>query len=189
MYLLQNDYKFFKFFSISSVINEEKNRYYDAIENTEIYDSDLTYFIKYYASMIVRSISKIKNNFRKKFGRQIIKDTLEKAGIILEKRQSKAVNYFITVDKNFITINEYQKKFKVSYETARTDLLELETIGFFRKAKKGKKFIFIFNNFNEIIKNIRQDFIFPFRLLHYKILPYKFIKFNNEYNQAILHIL
>lgn len=34
MYLLQNDYKFFKFFSISSVINEEKNRYYDAIENT-----------------------------------------------------------------------------------------------------------------------------------------------------------
>ena len=110
MYLLQNDYKFFKFFSISSVINEEKNRYYDAIENTEIYDSDLTYFIKYYASMIVHSISKIKNNFRKKFGRQIIKDTLEKAGIILEKRQSKAVNYFITVDKNFITINEYQKK-------------------------------------------------------------------------------
>lgn len=47
----------------------------------------------------------------------------------------------------------------MSYETARTDLLELETIGFFRKAKKGKKFIFIFNNFNEIIKNIRQDFI------------------------------
>ncbi|KOA19527.1 hypothetical protein CLHOM_21380 [Clostridium homopropionicum DSM 5847] len=160
MYLLQNGYKFFKFFSISSVINEEKNRYYDAIENTEVYGSDMTYFIKYYSSMIVRSISKIKNNFKKEFGKRLIKDTLEKAGIILDKRQSKIVNHFINVDKNFITINDYQKRFKISYETARTDLLELETIGFFRKSKKGKKFIFIFNDFNEIIKNIQNNFIY-----------------------------
>jgi Fic family protein len=156
MYLLQNDYRFFKFFSISSVINEEKNRYYDAIESTEIYGSDMTYFIKYYTSMIVRSISKIKSNFKKEFGRRLIKDTLEKSGIILEKRQSKIVNNFITVDKNFITIDDYQKKFKISYETARTDLMELETMGFFRKSKKGKKYIFIFNDFNEIIKNIQK---------------------------------
>ena len=158
MYLLQNNYKFFKFFSISSVINEERSRYYDAIENTEVYDSDMTYFIKYHTSMIVQSIANIKNNFKKEFGRQLIKDTLEKAGIILENRQSKAINSFITIDKNFITISEYQRKFKVSYETARTDLLELETIGFFRKVKKGKKFIFVFNDFNEIIKNIHHNF-------------------------------
>ena len=157
MYLLQNNYKFFKFFSISSVINEERSRYYDAIENTEVYDSDMTYFIKYHTSMIVQSIANIKNNFKKEFGRQLIKDTLEKAGIILENRQSKAINSFITIDKNFITISEYQRKFKVSYETARTDLLELETIGFFRKVKKGKKFIFVFNDFNEIIKNIHHN--------------------------------
>ncbi|GAA0717337.1 Fic family protein [Clostridium malenominatum] len=159
MYLLQNGYKFFKFFSISSVINEEKNRYYDAIENTEIYDSDLTYFIKYYSSMIVRSISKIKNNFKKEFGRRLIKDTLDKSGIILDKRQNKIINHFITIDKNFITIEDYKKKFKISYETARTDLLELETIGFFKKSKKGKKYIFIFNDLNEIISNIHENFI------------------------------
>lgn len=159
MYLLQNGYKFFKFFSISSVINEEKNRYYDAIENTEIYGSDMTYFIKYYSSMIVRSISKIKHNFKKEFGKKLIKDTLEKSIIILDKRQLKIVNYFITIDKNFITIEEYKKKFKISYETARTDLLELETMGFFKKSKSGKKYIFIFNDLNEIIINIRRNFI------------------------------
>lgn len=60
MYLLQNGYNFFKFFSISSAINEEKNKYYTAIENTEIYSSDMTYFIKYYTSMMVHSIKKIK---------------------------------------------------------------------------------------------------------------------------------
>ena len=161
MYLLQNGYDFFKFFSISSVINEEKNRYYDAIENTEIYGSDITYFIKYYSSMIVRSISKIKNNFKKEFGRKLIKNSLEKSGIILDKRQNKIINYFITNDKNFITIEDYQKRFKISYETARTDLLELETIGFFKKSKKGKKYVFIFNDFSEIINNIHKNFIDP----------------------------
>lgn len=159
MYLLQNGYKFFKFFSISSVINEEKNRYYDAIENTEIYSSDITYFIKYYSSMIVRSISKIKDNFKKEFGKKLIKDTLEKSGIILDKRQNKIINQLITIDKNFITIEDYKKKFKISYETARTDLLELETIGFFKKTKKGKKFIFILNDINLIINNIHKNFI------------------------------
>lgn len=154
MYLLQNGYKFFKFFSISSVINTEKSRYYAAIENTELYDSDLTYFIKYYISMIVRSITKIKNNFRKEFGRKLIKNTLEKSQIILSKRQSKIINHFITIDKNFITIEDYQRRYKISYETARTDLLELEIIGFFKKCKKGKKYIFIFNDFNQIINNI-----------------------------------
>lgn len=154
MYLLQNGYKFFKLFSISSVINTEKIRYYDAIENTELYDSDLTYFIKYYTSMIVRSIIKIRNNFKKEFGRKLIKDTLEKSGIILSRRQSKIIKHFITIDKNFITIQEYQRRYKISYETARTDLLELETIGFFKKSKKGKKYIFIFNDFNQIINSI-----------------------------------
>lgn len=155
MYLLQNRYDFFKFFSISSMINQERNRYYTAIENTENYGSDMTYFVKYYTMMMTHSIDKIKDNFRKEFGRKLIKDALEKAGIVLDKRQNKIINFFITLDKNFITINDYQKKFKVSYETARTDLSELELIGFFKKVKKGKKYIFVFNNFNEIIKNIQ----------------------------------
>ena len=146
-------------FGMLKLIKDEKNRYYDALENTEIYDSDITYFIKYYSSMIVRSISKIKNNFTKEFGRRLIKDTLEKSSIMLHTRQTKIINHFITIDKNFITIEDYQKKFKISYETARTDLLELETIGFFKKSKKGKKYIFIFNDINKIINGIHKNFI------------------------------
>ncbi|MHC1724368.1 MAG: Fic family protein [Aminipila sp.] len=159
MYLLQNGYNFFKFFSISSVINEEKNKYYNAIENTEIYDSDMTYFIKYYCSMIVRSINKVMNNFQKEFGKKLIENTLIKAEIVLGKRQLKIINHFITIDKNFTTVAEYQKKFKISYETARTDLLELEAMGFFKKSKKGKKYIFVFRNVNDIVKSIKENFI------------------------------
>lgn len=121
-----------------------------------MYDSDMTYFIKYYSSMIVRSISKVKNNFRKELGRKLVKDALDRAGIILENRQNKIINHMITIDKNFITIDEYKKRNKISYETARSDLLELEDLGFFKKIKKGKKYIFVFNDLNEVIKRIKE---------------------------------
>ncbi len=159
MYLLQNGYSFFKFFSISSVINDEKNKYYDSIEDTENYDSDMTYFIKYYSSMIVRSISKVTKNFEKEFGRKLVDLTLDRAHIVLGKRQEKIINFMITAEKNILTISDYQKKFKVSYETARSDLMELEVLGFFKKSKKGKKYVFVFRSINDIVKNINEYFI------------------------------
>ncbi|MGY0373969.1 Fic family protein [Clostridium sp. JNZ J1-5] len=158
MYLIQEGYEFFKFFSISSLINEERKKYYEAIENTEIYDSDMTYFIDYYLSMIVKSIERIKVHFKKEFGKKLIKDMMDKAGIFLNPRQTKIINFFITADKNIISAEEYKKKNKISYETARTDLNDLVDLGFFRKAKIGKKYIYRFNPLEDIIKSIENNF-------------------------------
>lgn len=154
MYLLQSGYDFFKFFSISSMINDERNRYYEAIENTEIYDSDITYFIDYYLNMIVRSMRNVLERFEKEYGKKLIRDILDKLEIRLNKRQYKIINYFISANKSIITIDEYKKKNKISYETARTDLHELTVLGFFQKGKIGRKYIYKFNNINEIIKTI-----------------------------------
>lgn len=57
MFLLQKGYNFFKFFSISSVVREEKSKYYKAIDDTEKYESDLTYFLIFYIDMIIHSIA------------------------------------------------------------------------------------------------------------------------------------
>ncbi|MCY6485507.1 Fic family protein [Clostridium aestuarii] len=159
MYLLQQGYDFFKFFSISNLINEERNKYYTSIENTEVYQSDLTYFIDYYLNMIVKSIQRIKEQFTKEFGKKLLKDLLEKAGIMLNKRQTKIINYFITANKNIMIIDEYKKKNKISYETSRTDLNELVTLGFFKKTKVGKKYVYKFNKLGHIIKDIEESFI------------------------------
>lgn len=152
MYLLQNGYDFFKFFSISSLIQEERRKYYESIENTEIYDSDLTYFIDYYLNMIVKSIQRVIDKFSKELGKQLIKLMLSKANIVLNKRQLKIINYFLSTEKNIITTDDYKKRCKISYETARTDLLELTTLGFFSKKKIGKKFIFTFNSVEDVTK-------------------------------------
>lgn len=158
MYLLQQEYDFFKFFSISSLINEERKKYYDSIENTELYESDMTYFIDYYLNMIIKSIQKIKEQFQKEFGKKLIKDLLENIGIILNKRQNKIINYFITANKNIMTIEEYKKKNRISYETARTDLQDLVTLGFFKKNKLGKKYVYRFTPIEDIIKNLEENF-------------------------------
>ncbi|KYH34833.1 adenosine monophosphate-protein transferase SoFic [Clostridium tepidiprofundi DSM 19306] len=155
MYLLQEGYDFFRFFSISSMIKDERKKYYEAIENTEIYDSDMTYFVDYYLTMIVKSMKNVIDKFEKEYGKRLIRDILDKVGITLSKRQYKVINFFIAANKNIITIDEYKKKNKISYETARTDLNQLTLLGFFQKTKIGKKYVYKFNKVNEIIKNIQ----------------------------------
>ena len=142
MYLLQKGYAFFKFFSISSIIREQKSKYYKAIKDTEDYDSDLTYFILYYTDMIISSIKTVLDRFHKELSRRVIKECLDKMEIVISKRQSKAVNLLIKSDKNFTTIEEYAKKNKVVYETARTDLNQLVELGLINKTKVSKKYIY-----------------------------------------------
>lgn len=144
MYLLQHGYDFFRFFSISTVIREQKNKYYKAIQNCEEYSRDLTYFIDFNTKMILESLINVLDRLGKEFGKVLIFHNLEKRGIMLTLRQKRCLSFFIKKEKNYITIDEYQKKYKIAYETARKDLNSLEAIGVFHKTKIGKKFIYKF---------------------------------------------
>ncbi len=144
MYLLQKGYDFFKFFSISTVIREQKNKYYKAIQSCEDYSSDLTYFIDFNIKMILESILNVLNRIGKEFGKLLIFHNIDKRGILLTLRQKRCLSYFIKTEKNYITIDEYKNKYKIAYETARKDLNSLETIGIFHKTKVGKKYIYKF---------------------------------------------
>lgn len=150
MYLLQKGYDFFKFFSISSVVREHKNKYYKAIKDVEDYESDLTYFLNYYADMMVDSILSVLKKLQKEYGRIALFDYLEQNEILLSKRQVKLLEKFIKSEKNFILIEDYRKQSKIAYETARTDLNELEALGFLAKFKKGKKYIYKFVAFENL---------------------------------------
>ncbi len=150
MYLLKNGYNFFKFFSISSVVNSEKQKYYKALKDTEDYGADLTYFIDFYSRMILHSISRIEEKFEKEFHRQMIGVALDRQKNFLSKRQRKLIEFCIRANKHIISIEDYQKKFKVSYETSRSDLNQLAEYGLFKKSKQGKKHIYRLADFNEI---------------------------------------
>jgi len=142
MYLLKNNYEFFKFFSISSVVDKKRKKYYKGIKDTEDFGSDLTYFIAAYAEITEASIYAVVDKLINELSHEILLQTIEEDEIILNERQKRFLNYMKKKDSNLTTLDQYKKRMNVSYETARRDLTELAELGIFGKIRKGKKFIF-----------------------------------------------
>jgi Fic family protein len=55
----------------------------------------------------------------------------------------------------YVTIEEHQKKYKSSYETARTDLNALASLGIFEKTKEGKMFVYRANDIDVILEKLK----------------------------------
>lgn len=144
-YLLKNQYEFFKYFSISALIAKQREKYYNAIKDVEDYDDDLTYFLIYFADVVSKSIDEIINRIVRKYQSDIISKNLDAKGIYLNKRQKKLVKVLIDHDHKNITTRRYEKIFKVSYGTARSDLNEMAENGLLQKRKIGKGFVYSTN--------------------------------------------
>ncbi|MFA5183868.1 MAG: Fic family protein, partial [Syntrophales bacterium] len=144
-YLLKNQYAFFKYFSISALIAKQREKYYKAIKDVEDYDNDLTYFLLYFADVVTKSINEILDRIVRKYQSDIIAKNLDIKGIYLNKRQKKLVKLLIDHDHKNITTRRYEKVFKVSYGTARSDLNEMAENGLLQKRKIGKGFVYSTN--------------------------------------------
>jgi len=141
MYLLQNDYTFFKYFSISSMIVDSRGSYYKSIKDSEDSESDATYFILVYSKIIMESIKKVTGDFLRQYQKDIVLDQIKTRGLSLNKRQEKAINFMLKYSKS-IDINTYINKINnVSQETGRKDLNDLVEYNLIEKAKtKSNKF-------------------------------------------------
>ena len=53
---------------------------------------------------------------------------------------------------DYFTIREIMQTYDTVYETARTDLLHLADLGYLIKEKRGREFIFIFNEKSDLWK-------------------------------------
>ncbi|MGL6025160.1 MAG: Fic family protein [Cetobacterium sp.] len=68
MYLIKKGYGFFKFFSISYVVNEYKSKYYKSILKCEDEYSDLSYFIDFNIDMMSKAVSTTVKKYSKLLG-------------------------------------------------------------------------------------------------------------------------
>lgn len=152
-YLINNGYEIMRYCNTLSLIKDDERRYYNAIEDSRINDGDITYFIKYYIGIIQGSIKELTKQVSVNNGKKIIKDLMDKNNVSLEERQIKFINGMILLSNNKVNIDDYKKKTKVSYETARSDLNVLVALGFFKISKLGKKYEYYFNDISTIIDN------------------------------------
>ena len=141
-FMIKNGYEFFKYFSISVVVQKTKIQYYKAIKDTEDCNADITYFLLYMATTILESIHLVTEHITQHYQRDFVFIRLKEKGILLSVRQEKFLKRFLVSDKRAITIKAYKDWFKVVYETARRDLEDLTAKGILLKSKHRRQFMY-----------------------------------------------
>ncbi|MDD3247312.1 MAG: Fic family protein [Methanosarcina sp.] len=148
-YLLKNDYWLFEYMAVSRVINNSKKQYrnaylYTESDRTPNDSGDLTYFLKYNLDCIKKALDDILEYLERKQKEQFqaLKIITESGNLTL--RQAEILKQFLKQPEKPVTIKEIVTTYSVAYATARSDLFQLEKLGYVEKRKAGKEFIFIF---------------------------------------------
>jgi Fic family protein len=148
-YLLKNGYWLFEYTAISRIINNSKKQYrnaylYTESDRTPKDSGDLTYFIKYNIDCIKKALDDILEYLERTQieQSQALKIITESRDLTL--RQAEILKQFLKQPEKPITIKEIVTTYSVAYATARSDLFQLEKLGYVEKRKVGKEYIFVF---------------------------------------------
>ena len=140
-FLISKGYWLIEYLSISRIIIKSSSQYAKAYLYTEYDENDLTYFIDYNLKSIDLALKSLKEYIKRKLDEKKRIFQLVKSANI-NNRQSEILKWFIKDKQRILTINEIQNRFEVVYQTARTDLLGLVSLGYLEKKQKQNKLIF-----------------------------------------------
>ncbi len=140
--MLRHGYWLFEFVSISQIILKVPAKYGRAFLYTETDDNDLTYFILQQLNVIGRAIKELHAYIERKTSvLQAIESRLR--GItMLNHRQQALISHALRHPHQRYTISSHQMSHNVVYQTARTDLLDLEHHGLLIGRKVGRIWYF-----------------------------------------------
>ncbi|NOG55721.1 MAG: Fic family protein [Planctomycetes bacterium] len=141
-FLLNKGYWLFEYLPISRLIYRRARGYFRAFLLAETDGFDITYFINYNARIIGFGRRDLKRYLaRKQFellhSRQLLADNPD-----LNHRQREAITRLLRDPSHIISIADHQNHHRVSYPTARSDLLRLEERGLLTRRVIGNRFEF-----------------------------------------------
>ncbi len=142
-YLVRKGYRLFEYVSISEVIKKSIGQYKRAYLYTEKDDEDLTYFIYYHLDVILKCIEILEKYVQNKILEhdQLKRRVRQQEGVNL--RQIDLLNHAIRHKDAVYTIKGHLNSNKISWATARNDLLDLVNKDFLTKHKSGKELYFL----------------------------------------------
>lgn len=144
--MAKSGYWLIEYTSISRVIKKAPAQYARAYLYSETDDNDLTYFIHHQLNVLAEAIDALHLYLAAKSReiadtRRLIATSPKLKGK-LNHRQLAAMDRFMKENQLMYRIQEYQNVHQITYETARTDLLDLVDLGLLEKTREGKAFIF-----------------------------------------------
>ncbi|MFQ5491023.1 MAG: Fic family protein, partial [Phycisphaerae bacterium] len=140
--MLQHDYWLCQFVSISQIIVNAPARYVRSFLYCETDDNDLTYFILHQLDIIRRAIDEFHRFIDRRLKESEQLQTRLLAGSSLNHRQLELMGHALRHPDAWYDIRQHQRDHGVVYETARSDLLDLEAKGLLIKHKRGRTLYF-----------------------------------------------
>lgn len=144
-YLLKNNYWMFKFLPISLQIKKKewKPGYYRAFKYVETDELDISYFLHYKLKLAKNAIEDFRRFIHKK---QSENKNLKNKLVHENQINSRQLDLIELMQRNagfILDLSFYKGRYKVAYETARSDLRELVSYKILKQEIYGKKYTFI----------------------------------------------
>ena len=145
--MAQREYWLIEFISISSVIKLAPAQYVRAYLHSETDGSDATYFLLHQLRTLQKAVAELHDYLHKKVDElRDAQQLIERSPALHERlnhRQFGLLDHALKHPKSVYRIDRHQSSHHVTYQTARTDLLDLVEMGLLEKSKVGRAFIFI----------------------------------------------
>ena len=140
--MLRRGYWLCEYISISHILRKAPAQYSRAFLYTETDDNDLTYFILHHLDVIDRAIRALHEYIRRKTEDLKALDARLKSFAVFNHRQRALLSHALRHPGYQYTVQSHQASHNVVYETARSDLLTLQSHGLFQAQKMGRRWYF-----------------------------------------------
>ena len=140
--MLRHRYWLFEFVSISQILLKAPAKYGRAFLFTETDDNDLTYFILQQLDVIRRAMRELHEYIERKTAALHAIETRLRGVTVLNHRQQALIVHALRHPQQRYTFKSHQMSHNVVYQTARTDLLDLEQRGLLASRKVGRTWHF-----------------------------------------------
>jgi len=156
--MLHEGYWLFEFISISNILRKAPVQYGLSFLHSETDDNDLTYFIVAQTNVIRRAIDELHSYIDHKTTEVRQVEAQLRALNLFNHRQANLIRHALKHPYQEYTIAGHGKSHNVVYQTARTDLLDLNTRRVLEQKRRGKKMVFSApRDLTERLKNMETE--------------------------------
>lgn len=154
-YMFKKDFSAFRYIAISVLLKKAPTKYGKSYLYTETDQMDLTYFIEYQGSIIIRAIGKFKEAYSQA---SLDIDSFNKwlfdSGLYSQLNDKQRVVFQVAKSGISVafTIRSVERNLGCSYNTAAAVLNGLVALKLFRKSKEGRSWIYVMEEKDKIIK-------------------------------------
>jgi Fic family protein len=141
--MLNQGYWLTEFLSVSRILKRAHARYARSFLYTETDENDLTYFFIYHLNVLHRAIDELHAYLARKMAEiQEVRATLRQSADAFNIRQLALLQHALKSPGAIYSVQSHKTSHRVSIETARSDLVTLESLGLLVKRKWGKRYVF-----------------------------------------------